>query len=145
MLVPARMRVGASWSDASILNISSRGMLLRSAAAPPQGTYLEIRRGPHIVVARVVWSNTDRFGIRTQDPVCPDRLMSQAAAADGPPVLDRRARPRADDRAGASRRWGQALEFIVVASAGLAAALLSFGTVGEVLARPLAAVGTALN
>lgn len=47
VMIKARMRVGPSWSDALILNLSSKGLMVRSDRPPSRGSYLEIRRGPY--------------------------------------------------------------------------------------------------
>ncbi len=67
VLISARMRVGGNYSDVCIRNISPRGMMLQAASPPPVGSYVEILRAAHTVVARVVWINERRFGIHTSD------------------------------------------------------------------------------
>lgn len=83
-MIKARLRDGALWSDALIINMSSRGLLVRSDQSPNRGSYLEIRRGPYVIVARVVWANADRFGVQTQDIVPSERLMTDPTAAPAP-------------------------------------------------------------
>ncbi len=63
------MRVGASWSDTAILDLSSKGLLLHSPNAPPRGSYVEVRRGQHVIIARVVWTCGGHVGLRSQDNV----------------------------------------------------------------------------
>ena len=65
VLVRARIKAGATWHDACILNISSRGMLMQAGVPPVRGSYLEIRRGPVLVVARVMWTKQHRFGVKS--------------------------------------------------------------------------------
>lgn len=145
------MRAGASWSDACILNLSSRGMLVRASEAPSRGSYLEICRGSYVIVARVVWSNTDRFGVRTQDVIPADGLIHHpdrdvpGVPVDGGRVDRRSARRSADQRHETSRRRGRAMEFVAFALLGAVGALAGLGAVEELLARPLAAVETALG
>jgi hypothetical protein len=55
VLIEARLRQDRGWTDARILNISRRGLMVRSPAAPLHGTYVEVSRGTHRIVARVVW------------------------------------------------------------------------------------------
>lgn len=43
-MIKARIRVGASWHDVCILNLSRRGVGIQSADPAGSGTYVEIRR-----------------------------------------------------------------------------------------------------
>lgn len=151
-MIQARMRAGASWSDACILNLSSRGMLLRAENSPSRGSYLEIRRGSYVIVARVVWSNSGRIGVRTQDVVPADELISDPDRApakfgsSGNVLAERRAAPRPSaDRHEASRSQGRAMEYCLFLFLGGAAAITALGAVEQLLAEPLAVVETALN
>jgi hypothetical protein len=152
VMIQARMRAGASWSDACILNLSSRGMLVKASNMPSRGSYLEIRRGSYVIVARVVWANAGRFGVQTQDLVPAEGLINhpdrpEAAAKPGDRnFADRRtaARPSAS-RHEASRWRARASEFCVFALLGAAGAMAALGAVDELLARPLAVVETALK
>ncbi len=151
VLINARMRCGASWSDACILNLSKRGMLVQSPEAPSRGSYLEIRRGSHVIVARVVWANSNRFGIRSQDDIPAEELIedrAKPASAQGAgalPGYERRTRPRTNQPHDASRWRSRSMEFAGLAIAGSAAAYLVFGAVSESLGRPIAAVSQALS
>ena len=151
VMIQARVRVGASWNDACILNVSSRGMLVRAPQAPNRGSYLEIRRGNHVIVARVVWSNADRFGVYTQDPVpAADLIRGTSSASAAKPSVEggfaeRRTAPRplvpTSER---SRRRARAMEFCTIGFLGGVAAVLLLGAVGELLGRPMMVVQTAL-
>lgn len=149
-MISARMRVGATWGDACILNLSSRGMLVHAPQAPPRGSYLELRRGAHVVVARVVWSNADRFGVRTQDHVSAEALINESTRS---PVgqqqaasVERRAVPRQPERGHEASRWrARSAEFMTFAALGGIGALALVGMVGELLAAPLAMVQSALR
>lgn len=151
VMIKARMRAGGSWSDTCILNLSSRGMLLRSAASPGCGSYLEIRRGNHIFVARVVWSGPDRFGVQTQDYVPVDSLAQNPDRA--PPIApaavtgvgECRATCRAAQLAHEkSRIAGRIVEFGTFLLVAGFATMLVAGTVVEVLFEPLAQADAAL-
>src|SRR5690349_16447421 len=112
VLIRARMRNGPSWADVNIRNISSRGLMVQAASSPPRGSYVELRRGRHAIVARVAWSNGRRFGVQTQDRLDVDAIVAEpdqsssdfrkAKAAD--PAFERRATPRAPTRAEIERR-----------------------------------------
>lgn len=143
------MRAGASWSDACILNMSSRGMLVHAPTTPSRGSYLEIRRGGYVIVARVVWANDNRFGVQTQDIVPADDLIrnpdgaGQSVNPEPTGFVERRASPRQSHEA--SRWQARAVEFGTFALLGGIAAVLMLGAMGELLARPLALVETALS
>lgn len=144
------MRCGASWNDASILNLSSRGMLVHAEPAPPRGSYLEIRRGGHVIVARVIWVNSNRFGVHTQDPIPSGGLIGEAtrtfakSAESG--IVERRAAARpVSCRHEASRRRARAFEFGTIAILAAAMASLAVDIVHDLLTGPLASVENALN
>ena len=150
-MISARMRAGATWSDACILNLSTRGMLLRAARVPERGSYLEIRRGAQVVVARVVWSSPDRFGVQTQDPVAADRLIldpegtAAQPAGHAPGFVERRAAPRpANVRHEASRWKAHAIQFGTFLLRGAVATLLVGEAVAQALGGPLRAVNAAM-
>jgi hypothetical protein len=147
VVLPARMRHGASWSDACILNMSSRGLLIHTSRPAPTGTQIEIRRGDHVIVARVVWRDGAKAGLRAEDRVPIEEIVTlgqsaafqlTAAAAQ----TDRRKCPRPED---GHRLRGKALEFasVVVIGASLAGGALLL--VEEAFARPLAMVQAALG
>lgn len=148
-MIKARLRAGATWSDACILNMSSRGMLVHAPTTPSRGSYLEIRRGGYVIVACVVWANDNRFGVRTQDAVPADDLIRnpdgavQSPSRDATGFVERRATLRQTHEA--SRWRARAFEFGTFALMGGIAAMLMLGAMGELLARPLALVETALS
>lgn len=152
VMIKARMRAAASWSDALILNMSSRGLLVRTDRSPGRGSYLEICRGPHVIVARVVWSSGDRFGAQTQDPIPtddlirdPDRAVAPARGV-GTGFQERRAvaRPAAVSHE-SSRQKARIAEFAVIALACGLGAIFIGSAVAEVVAKPLGAAGAALE
>lgn len=153
-MIRARMRFGARWGDVNILDISSRGMLIQADSAPARGAYLEVRRGRHAIIARVVWTNDTRFGVCTQDRLSieaiirePDLSNSEARRPlqDAAPV-ERRAPDgrRSRESHERSRLAGRVFEFLCIAIAGGGAALLGFGLVQQSLANPLRQVTAAL-
>jgi len=82
------MRVGSAWNDVSIVDISSRGLALHAADPPPRGSYLEVRRGRHVIVARVVWAQQQKLGLRRQDPLAIDAIISEPDGAKARAVAD---------------------------------------------------------
>lgn len=151
VMIQARVRVGASWNDACILNLSSRGMLVRAPQAPNRGSYLEIRRGNQVIVARVVWSNADRFGVYTQDPVpAADLICGTSSTGIAKPSVvggfaERRSAPRPPVLTSERSRWrARAIEFSTLGFLGGIAAVLLLGAVSDSFGRPLMAVEQAL-
>lgn len=152
VLVRARMRAGADWTDVVIHNMSSRGLLASSSPVCRPGTVVEIRRIHHVVVGRVVWQNGAFFGVRTQDPIDIQGIVTAQPPAHKPQRIDagdddRRAvrRVPAAEREAQSRRFASAFQFVVLIVAVGAAAVFAAQEVGSVLSRPFAAVGVALT
>lgn len=155
VLIQARMRTGASWGDINILNISSRGMMIQARQVPPRGAYLEVRRGQQAIVARVVWSGGQRFGVRTQDQLClesllrePDRSTPEArSSGEAAAPLERRQdrhRQKVERDLERSRTFSRAVEFACLGIMGMSAAYAGFELVRESFGAPLAQVSAAL-
>jgi hypothetical protein len=147
-MLPARMRSICGWSDACILNVSSRGLLIYSSGNAKPGSFVEIRRGGQLVVARVVWRKNRRIGLCSSDPVRVEDIISSETAASavqsGPHqrYVERRRVPRDSDR---SRERGRAIEFLSLVVACTAAAGLAAVYVEQTLEAPLAAVKGTLS
>lgn len=144
----ARMRVGNDWSDVAIRNVSDHGMLLSAPEPPKPGSYIEVRRGlAGIVIARIVWRDGDKFGVRARDVIdiaalSAARPTSKPASRDGV-YIERRTRERSVDPE-RSIRMARAIQSIAI---GLAA----IGMVGSVamwayrtLERPMTAIEAAM-
>lgn len=153
VVISSRMRCGSRWRDVRTFNVSSRGLGLSTAAPPEAGTYVEIRRGRHVIVARVVWTDGLRFGVHTQDQVPIDALIKDpdspgapaAATANCAARTERRRAPRSLlRRYDRSRALGRTLEFAFVGILGASAALLGFDLVKQVFESPLAEVQNSL-
>src|SRR5215469_8033663 len=136
VVVPARLRHGAAWSDACILNISSRGLMIHTGRQIAKGTQVEVRRGDHVIIARVMWRDGGRAGLRAEDRVPVEEIMTLGQSPTlqltaGP--VERRKHPRSGER---SRLQGRAMEFgaVIAISASLAVAGLSM--VQAAFARP---------
>jgi hypothetical protein len=152
VMIRARMRAGASWNDVAILDLSTRGLGIRAADPPGRGTYVEICRGPHVIVARVMWTNGQRAGLRAQDVIWVQALINEPSndrrappAASAVRPVERRTKPRtAQQRHEDSRLAGRAAEFACIALAGAAMAMAAFGMVEQALAQPLARINAAM-
>lgn len=143
--MPARLRHGSSWSDACILNVSSRGLMIHTGRPIPRGAEVEVRRGDHVIVARVVWRDGGRAGLRAEDRVPVEEIITlgqspalQLTASTG----ERRKRPRPEEN---SRLRGRAIEFagVIAIAACLAAGGLTM--IEAAFARPLQLVSAALG
>jgi hypothetical protein len=153
VLIKARMRVAGGWDDAVILNMSSRGLLIQSRQPPVRGSYVEVRRGAHVIVARAVWTDSNRFGALTQDLIPldavihePDRSAAQVRCTEELP--DRRREPRPVPvavRHERNRLTARIGEFAAIALLGAAMASLVFVAIGEMFATPMHTVRESLG
>lgn len=147
-MLPARMRAASGWSDACILNISRKGLLIYTSASADPGTFVEIRRGGQLVVARVVWRRNQRIGLHCPDPVRIEDIISTETAASAVQSCasrlpeERRRIPRDQDR---SRYRARAMEFVAIILAGAALAGAAVAGVKDALGVPLTSVRAALD
>lgn len=65
----ARLRNAGGWTDATICNVSPRGLMLKCIDPPLRGAFVEVRRNDCSVVGLVRWSAGGRFGLRSQDVI----------------------------------------------------------------------------
>jgi hypothetical protein len=150
-MISARLRDGCGWSDARILNASTRGLLLHASKTPERGTYVEVCRGPHRIVARVVWVRQQRFGVFTQDAVAIEAITSSGhAAAPTSHSLNserrsKRRSPTPEERSERSRRMASAMQFVWIAGLGVAGGTLAFDAVKGALSEPLSIVSAKLS
>lgn len=150
VMISARLRDGLGWTEARILNVSSRGLLLHASKPPERGSYVEIWGGARRIVARVVWARQGRFGVRTQDEIIAEAMVAGGKAADGPgetPGMGHgkwRLSPQLPARLERSRKLGRSMQFLWASAVGVAAATLAFDAVKGSLARPLATVSAEL-
>jgi len=145
VVVPARLRHGASWSDTCILNLSSRGLMIHTSRQISRGTEVEVCRGDHVIVARVVWRDGARAGLQSSERVPVEEILTlgqspalQITAAHG----ERRKKARREDN---SRLRGRALEFAGVLVVGVSLAGCAVSMVHDAFAVPMAAIAAALG
>jgi len=148
VVLPARVRTGAQWSDACILNISSRGLMIQSGRAGPEGSVLELRRGNHVITARVVWRNGPRVGLQSDERLPVEEILSlckshtlQLVACEGA-LVDRRKRPRSGAD---SRVIGRSIEFAGIAVIAATLALGAWAMADRAFAKPLTTVEKAFG
>ena len=146
VIVPARLRMGAFWTDARILNISSRGLMIQSSRAAQQDCLVELWKGDRVIVARVVWRKGVKAGLQSEERVPIEEIVSLAQSPGlqltprGRPAYERRRRPRTNRN---SRLRARALEFASVAIIGASLAGAAFGLIEQALGRPFAAAQSA--
>lgn len=144
-MVPARLRGNDGWQDATIVNLSERGLCFRAPKAMPRGHYLELRRGSHVIVAQIVWSAEGKCGARTQDKLPVFDIINDRPASRkkfGLAVVDRR---RDHSRKPQwQRQLGKRIEFIGVGLVGILIAVGIAQSVYSTLSAPLKAVEAAL-
>lgn len=148
VVTSARMRCGAAWSDVCIVNLSTRGVGLQGPRAPGRGTYVELRRGSNVlIVGCVVWSEGQRFGVRTQDPIWIDGVLRDAGSQNAPTPewRERRAMPRSGSAAARSAMRGRALQFGFLVLGGVGAMVMLGALVDSALARPMQSISTVLG
>ena len=149
VMVPARIWTGAQWGDGRILNISTRGLMIQTARPVPEGSLVEILRGDHLIMARVVWSEAGRSGLHAEERLPVEDILSvgqaravQLIASNGT-LHDRRTGPRGVT--GDPRSSGRATEFVAVAVIALSLAIGVWAMAQHALAGPLAAASAALG
>lgn len=150
VLVRARMRLGNDWSDVTIRNMSSRGLMAQAVDAPVTGSYVEIRRGRQIVIGRTVWCNGQNFGVRTQDRIDVEAIVTEVPQRPQGDHAERRDAatrhaPSAAQRLERSRRISSAAQFLAIGAIGVAAAFYVAQSVFNLLSAPLTAVRAALG
>jgi hypothetical protein len=147
VVLPARMRAGCAWSDACILNVSSRGLLIRASRPVVQGSTIELWRGERVIVARVVWREGLKAGLSAEDPL----PLEEIATLGRSPALqltaaragrERRQRPRTHED---SRLLSRAIEFVSIAVIASCFAGTVFAMVEAALTKPIAIVEQALG
>jgi hypothetical protein len=120
----ARMRAASGWTDASILNVSSGGMLVNTTAAALQSSRIELWNGECVIVGRVVWRRGTRAGLCAEQPVPVEEILAldrasslQLTAAGSWPEVERRRRPRRDFASGRMLRRVMIVSIAVVLAA----------------------------
>lgn len=157
VLIMARMRLDTGWVDVCIRNISSGGLIVTGAAALARGTYVEVRRGRHSIVARVAWAKGRDFGLQSRDRLPVDEILSEPdlsarpGGRRGPPAgIERRTAPRSPDpsklrtQRDRARRLARMVEFTATIVLGALLTLFAGATVFGALAAPMAQIDDAL-
>ena len=147
-MLPARMRTATGWSDARILNVSSRGLMVHASLSALECGTVELWHGDVAISARVVWREGTKAGLQSEERIAVDEILSLSGSAalrlSAEPYrgVERRKRPRTHEH---SRIQARAFEFASIALVAATLALSFSFWVGEALAHPLSLVTTALR
>ncbi len=144
--ISVRVRTDAGWIDATLRNVSSRGMMLHSAEPLQRNQFVEITRGRTRVVGRVVWSDDTNFGLQAQDAVDMCALLGKPGSNAAATIGERRLSPRptapvrtyvAVEHAAGSRLIGRAMELTIVVLALASVSLFTVSSALEAAEQPL--------
>lgn len=141
VLIRASLRSDGPVGDACIRDISSTGLLLQAAIAPPRGSYVEVLANGHTIVGRVIWAKDRRFGVSVHGKLNVRRFVGERSCA-GPAVslaatAPRRFSPSSRPSAGLAKESGDRFGFVIVLFfLGLLIAAAA-KTTYETLSRPL--------
>jgi hypothetical protein len=136
--VKARIKSSDGWRDASILNVSSRGLMIHSSCCSNPGGEVELRGGDQVIRARVVWRKGERAGLRSDQVLPVIDIINLAEGAPGKLAIEaarQSGRCTRSSRPGsfASGQWTRLIElasalaiaaFIVVGFVSMGAGLL---------------------
>ena len=155
IMLQARLRADDGWCEATIANVSPRGVMIRCASPPERSNVVEIRHRGLCIVGRVMWSRGSRCGIRTQDPIDIDSLLAKSpitttkkTTAEWRAVSPQRAkayRPSLAVQSDASKQTARFLDWIVIATAGAVAAAMVASAADSFLGAPLSRASDALS
>jgi hypothetical protein len=119
-------------------------MMIHTNRPISRGTEVEIRRGDHVIIARVAWRDGARAGLQADDRVPVEEIMTlgQSPALQLTAVQqERRKDSRRDDR---SRLQGRAMEFAGVLAVVASLAGYAVTMVHDAFVLPLAALTAVL-
>lgn len=129
VLVKARIKSPDGWRDASILNVSSRGLMIYSTCCSSPGKEVELRGGDQVIRARVVWRKGQRAGLRSESVLPVIDIINLAEGGTGHLALEAARRTRRCTSARQSRQFppGQWTRLLELGWALALAAAIVFG------------------
>ena len=143
-ILRASLRDGGREREASVLDLSSRGLMAHAKPAPERGTYVELLVGRHSLVGHVQWSGGNRFGVKLRERIDVLAVIGNEA---GPVVLAAaqraRGKPSVEARLAFSRHVARGFTFGIMIAAGVSGASLAAELVTRSLA-PLERVSAVL-
>lgn len=152
----ARLNYNGQWSDATILNVSSYGLMAQCDKPPKRCGFIELRRGQHVIVGQVRWTSERHFGCRTQQQIHLEGLMNANRNLSGN-GNERRANNRhsrkyrasglvtAEERQARSRYIGRFFEFASIAAVIAIAAFFTVDAIGDFVSEPMERARVAMN
>ncbi len=148
VILAARIRLDSGWVDATIRNVSTKGMMIEMSSPPPRGSFMEIRRGSAIVVGQVRWVAQDCCGLLAQGrvPVAQlkrDPRLAYKPNADGSVQVERRAEARilsAEEVAERSRLKAMLVQKAIIAAAGIAGVCFVGSLMLGVIEKPMESI-----
>ncbi|RXR29811.1 PilZ domain-containing protein [Sphingobium fluviale] len=153
VILPVRIRMDSGWVDATIRNISTKGMKLHMPSPPPRGSFIEIRRGSAVVVGQVRWVDEGCCGLLAQGRV-PVAQFKGAPAPGAVPrfgecgtEVERRTSARIltpEEVAERSRLKAMLMQKVIIAAAGIAGAGFIGSLMYGALEKPMAAISNRL-
>ena len=145
LLLPAKIRSGGLWSDACILNVSSRGMMIQASRGSTPGTLIELSRGGDVVLGKVMWREGTRVGLKVNQRLPVEDILTvsqvpglQLTATES---LERPVTPARYER---SRGRARIIEFAGVALFAGALSVAAFILLEHAFAEPMAKIEAAL-
>lgn len=155
VMLSARMLSDKGWSDVAVRDLSPGGMMIVADTRLKPGKCIEIRRAPYTIVARIVWTNGKRIGLRAQDPIDVRGLIAVATGGspDGLGKIAERRDPgtgrlnerRAPDRPIDARVISSRFQFVLLIASMAISAWLIADSMGAWFAAPLKLVRQALG
>lgn len=146
VILPTRLRAASGWTDACILNVSSRGLLVRAPGLTAKGSTVELWHGEIVIIARVVWNAGGRAGLCTEQPVPIDYIATVAGRAFERSAEGRDREPRAAPRTTDDHRLrARTIQFASVLLIAAAFAASIYPMLHASFARPLRAIEAALG
>jgi hypothetical protein len=122
--------------------------MIQSGRAGLEGSTVELRRGDHVIVARVVWREGPRAGLQADERIPIEEIMSLSRSGTlrlvaGHGGLEERRKQKRRPDADARLR-GRAIEFIGLGLIAVSLALGVWASAQEAFARPKAKAEAAL-
>jgi|GEM_PF-2023675 len=94
----ARMLSRGGWSDLTIGNVSSRGLMGMCRNPPEPGECIEVRCGTYVIIARIAWRDAGRFGATTFNRIELTDLLSGSIGRQYSGERRKLPRPQRDEK-----------------------------------------------
>lgn len=144
-IMKAALRDGGATRPATLLDISSRGLMASAVPPPVRGTMIELVVGRHSLVGQVQWAEERHFGVKLRERIDVLAVLGDEA---GPTVLKAaqvaRGRPSTASRLAFSRHFARGFTYGILISVAVGGASLAAQIVHQSLA-PLARVEKVLG